>query len=309
MCIAPSHLSLVCGLQVRMGAAAMDLLHQAQPGADARHELRLARRQQLDEEPQQRLGRVRPTTRASLPAAWLPHQQSHHRARHRSCVGAACVQCALSCRPATCERTSCSSQPTAWAQTRQPLRLGAWQSASRAADAGLPCLPQHSSRLCIARRFNFPTLDFDQFMSITKATSTTPYLVLNYDSANLIYGSGDWSYSQLLALAQSWLQYIIRMGYQVLCTGLSMGWRLPVLASPSLSAPSANAALCFGAALRSARLGMHLSVITQAVPCHCATHSFTERQLHARLGIEGVTRGGSSAYQQQICAHLMLHQT
>ena len=69
---------------------------------------------------------------------------------------------------------------------------------------------------CPARSFNIPVLDFDQFMSLTKATSSTPYLVLNYDSANLIYGSGDWSYSQLLALAQSWLQYIVRMGYKVL---------------------------------------------------------------------------------------------
>ena len=52
-------------------------------------------------------------------------------------------------------------------------------------------------------------------MSLTKATSSEPYVVLNYDSANLIYSSGDWSYSRLLALAQSWLQYIIRMGYKV----------------------------------------------------------------------------------------------
>ena len=75
--------------------------------------------------------------------------------------------------------------------------------------------PAQSWWPCPVRSFKFPVLDFDQFMSLTKATASEPYLVLNYDSANLIYGSGDWSYSQLLALAQSWLQYIIRMGYKV----------------------------------------------------------------------------------------------
>ena len=52
-------------------------------------------------------------------------------------------------------------------------------------------------------------------MSAITATGADPYLVLNYDSANLINGPGDWSYAQLLALAQSWVTYIKRMGYKV----------------------------------------------------------------------------------------------
>ena len=58
-------------------------------------------------------------------------------------------------------------------------------------------------------------LDFDQFMSNVQATGAVPYLVLNYDSCNLSFGSGDWTYSQLLALAQSWITYIVKMGYKV----------------------------------------------------------------------------------------------
>jgi len=59
-----------------------------------------------------------------------------------------------------------------------------------------------------------PPLDFDAFMSCIEATGALPYLVLNYDSANLVHGPNDWSYDQLLELAKSWLSYIQRMGYQ-----------------------------------------------------------------------------------------------
>ena len=58
-------------------------------------------------------------------------------------------------------------------------------------------------------------MNFDQFMSYTQATGADPYLVLNYDSCNKIFGSADWSYSQLGQLAVSWLQYIARKGYSV----------------------------------------------------------------------------------------------
>lgn len=58
-------------------------------------------------------------------------------------------------------------------------------------------------------------MTFDQFMSYVQATGADPYLVLNYDSANLIHGSADWSYTQLGLLAVSWLQYIARKGYSV----------------------------------------------------------------------------------------------
>ena len=67
----------------------------------------------------------------------------------------------------------------------------------------------------LAPRYKIPVLNFDQFMSNVQATGSRPYLVLNYDSCNLINGSGDWSYSQLLALAQSWIAYIVRKGYKV----------------------------------------------------------------------------------------------
>ena len=112
-----------------------------------------------------------------------------------------------------------------------PLRLRTWRSARCTnRHAGRPCalpaLAPPSRQPRNARRFNFPVLDFDQFMSYVKSTGATPYLVLNYDSANLIYGSGDWSYSQLLALAQSWLQYIVRMGYQVLPGSSATGWQV-----------------------------------------------------------------------------------
>jgi hypothetical protein len=65
-----------------------------------------------------------------------------------------------------------------------------------------------------ARRFVQPPLDFDAFMLCIEATGALPYLVLNYDSANLVHGPNDWSYDQLLDLAKSWLSYIQRMGYQ-----------------------------------------------------------------------------------------------
>ena len=66
-----------------------------------------------------------------------------------------------------------------------------------------------------APRFTYPVLNFDQFMSYVQATGADPFLVLNFDSCNLIYGSGDWSYTQLGQLAVSWLQYIARKGYSV----------------------------------------------------------------------------------------------
>ncbi|KAK9834900.1 hypothetical protein WJX81_007315 [Elliptochloris bilobata] len=62
--------------------------------------------------------------------------------------------------------------------------------------------------------YSIPVLDFDQFMGYVKATNAVPYLVLNYDSCSLRFGSGDWSYDQLLALAKSWLSYIVQMGYK-----------------------------------------------------------------------------------------------
>ena len=52
-------------------------------------------------------------------------------------------------------------------------------------------------------------------MSSVQATGADPYLVLNYDSCNKIFGSADWSYAQLGQLAISWLQYIARKGYSV----------------------------------------------------------------------------------------------
>ena len=58
-------------------------------------------------------------------------------------------------------------------------------------------------------------MNFDQFMGVVQATGADPYLVLNFDSCNLIHGSGDWSYTQLGQLAVSWAQYIARMGYSV----------------------------------------------------------------------------------------------
>ena len=58
-------------------------------------------------------------------------------------------------------------------------------------------------------------MNFNQFMSYVQATGADAYLVLNYDSANMIYGSADWSYTQLGQLAVSWLQYIARKGYTV----------------------------------------------------------------------------------------------
>ena len=79
----------------------------------------------------------------------------------------------------------------------------------------LDCSVSCESIVSRINRFKVPVMDFDQFMGNVKATGAVPYLVLNYDSCNLIYGSGDWSYSQLLALAQSWVAYIIRMGYAV----------------------------------------------------------------------------------------------
>ena len=67
----------------------------------------------------------------------------------------------------------------------------------------------------LVQRYKIPVMDFDQFMGNVKATGAKPYLVLNYDSCNIINGPGDWSFNQLLELAKSWIAYIIRMGYQV----------------------------------------------------------------------------------------------
>ncbi len=86
-------------------------------------------------------------------------------------------------------------------------------------------------------RFVINTLDFDQYMSYVQATGAEPYVVLNYDSANTILGPGDWSYTKLLALAKSWLNYIKSKGYKVrpcqpalyLCSCLLTYWRSPLL--------------------------------------------------------------------------------
>ena len=76
---------------------------------------------------------------------------------------------------------------------------------------------------CAVRSHLFPVLNFDQFMGVVQATGADPYLVLNFDSCNLIYGSGDWSYTQLGQLAVSWAQYIARKGYSVRARSLQSG--------------------------------------------------------------------------------------
>ena len=74
-------------------------------------------------------------------------------------------------------------------------------------------------RTCAVARFVINTLDFDTYMSYIQATGADPYVVINYDSANSVWGPKDWTYTQLLALAKSWVSYISRKGYKVRPSG------------------------------------------------------------------------------------------
>lgn len=61
-------------------------------------------------------------------------------------------------------------------------------------------------------------MDFDQFMGIVgQLNISDPYVILNHDSVNVDgrYADPAWGYTQLKAAAVAWLQYIVRMQYQV----------------------------------------------------------------------------------------------
>ena len=92
-------------------------------------------------------------------------------------------------------------------------------------------------------RFVINTLDFDTYMSYIQATGADPYVVINYDSANSVWGPKDWTYTQLLALAKSWVSYIKRKGYKVRPSGPLCLSRLP-LESVQLPCWSEGAHLC-----------------------------------------------------------------
>ena len=115
-------------------------------------------------------------------------------------TGASRFQCARAC--AYCRLAREATQPRMPRSTFFP---------------SVPGLPVHAvlTACWLVLRYKIPVMDFDTFMANVKATGAQPYLVLNYDSANLINGSGDWSYNQLLDLAKSWIAYIIKMGYKV----------------------------------------------------------------------------------------------